>query len=591
VAARRQSPAAAWIVAAIGATMGLAGGVGWWRAQHVPLLRPAHFTIEPPAGVRIGDVSAGMSVAISRDGQTIAFIAGGPSGQLHVRRLDQLEPTFIRNVSPAADLHFSPDGDFIAFHAPNRIGGLAKIAIVGGNAEPTRIADIVDWTGLSWTYSPDVVYVRDNALWRVPPGAAPHKIAWADTAMERWSLPHILPDGRTIALRVHSRGTLGSVGDSLAVISIDGGSPTRLGLEGHNVIGYVDGTLIFSRTGGRIMGVPFDLAGRKVRGEPVLLLSDVAFKPYGGAMAALSDNGTLAYLVGSVSTQLQIVGEHGDVISAITEPRRYGTPVWSPDGKRIALSVVAGTVPDIWVYDAESRVLSRVTQNGGTEPAWAPDGKRIAFIGERGNRAQLVAADGSGTPQDIPGVAGLEGTPGKVELTRDGKYAIVATIGAAGGGAPARRHYAIPLAGGAPVALETSADGQGVTVSPNGKWMAYSSGESGRAEIYIRPFPTGSGRVQVSSSYGALPSWSADGRRLFYAGPAYRVASLDVSGELPRVLRTDSLFTTDYADKRFSVHPDGKRFAIIREAGEGAKLIVITNWMTEVRAKLAARSR
>ena len=341
---------------------------------------------------------------------------------------------------------------------------------------------------------------------------------------------------------------------------------------------------------GRIMGSRLDLRARKTSGDPVVLLENVARQGFTGAWGALSENGTLAYLTGAANARVEIIDEHGATLSTLgAEPRDYDEVVWSPDGTRLLLQSSASGRHDMWVYDLASRVGTSVTEaNGGVMGRWTPDGHRIVFmkIGKR-TRAYSVAADGSGAAEPIT-QAGTRSF-GAMSLSFDGRYLLAMIFPQASEAASRKiRIEALPLSGDAkPVVLfEAPKPSPIPATSPDGKWMSYASDESGRFEIYIRPFPGGAGRVQISSNGGNDAQWSHDGRRLFYrGGGAFRVATLDVSGGIPRVVRTDSLFADVYRGG-YSLHPDGKGIAVLRDAGQGTRLVIVTNWLSEARAKL-----
>jgi serine/threonine-protein kinase len=197
--------------------------------------------------------------------------------------------------------------------------------------------------------------------------------------------------------------------------------------------------------------------------------------------------------------------------------------------------------------------------------------------------------DGSGPAEPLPGTASI--APGSgLAISPDDKYAIFSHDVPNG----ARLVTAVPLAGGAPIPLLEGTDfPSNFAVSPSGKWIAYASNESGRPEVYIRPFPSGKGSLQVSTDHGVDPRWSPDGRKLYYhTDTEYRAVTLDISGGMPRIVGNDKLFPkrdlVDRPIRYWSVHPDGKHFLAVRILG-GIKLAVVTNWLTEVRAKLAGK--
>ena len=426
VTARRRpaiANAAPWIVVA---AVSVAAVAGWWKAAQIRPSPSVRFSIDAPQGEPLAD-APGVPIALSRDGRLLAFLAG-PGPRLYVRPLDHLEATAFTNVPVAYDPRFSPDGKWIAYKTPDRVG---KISVDGAASEPLSVASVVSWTGIAWEYSPDVFYMAGNTLWRVPDRGVPRKVAVnADTSRaELWSNPSLLPDGRTVAVRVITAGSRpGTAADRLGFISIENGKLTVTGVEGQNVLGYIDGLLVFTRINGRILAARFDLATRRLLGEPLELTADALWKPAGGIAASLAADGTLAYETARMSSVLQVFDEHGKLVLTLPEERIYARPAWSPDGNRIAVQITAAAHEDIWAFDVGSRVLSRVTATGDAQsPVWTPDGKRIAYLDVTGiGHLMWLPADGSGRPTPVPGTAALDSRRTReVAFTPDGKSAVI----------------------------------------------------------------------------------------------------------------------------------------------------------------------
>ena len=579
-----------WFVAGALSMLLLAGGAALqWRASHRAPPETVRFTVDPPAGLSIYEGNFERPFALSADGRSILFTAG-PKAALYLRRLDQLAPTRVVGVDRPFDFQFSPDGEFIAYTPVASTTNLKKIKI--GAAEVsggiTIFADSAPQF-FAWTHAQDIFYSNRRGIWRVPSsGGVPRRIVTRDTSDWDWYIPSILPDGRTLAFRAQPRGQFGERGGQLRVVSVDGGPVTQVDLEVQDVLGFAQDFLIYGVRDGRIMGVPFDLKSRAVRGEPVTLVEGVTSRIL-GLSASLGGNGTLAYMSGVTTTRVDIMNEHGATVSTLPlEPRRLMGVRWSPDGTRILVQSGPLGESDLWVYDLATRIATRLTQSGEVQgPEWTADGKRVAFLGlgAHGNVIMWLPADGSAPAEPIA-VAAAAGVTGGFEFTPDGKYLLAYT--SRGSNSKFTSQYlAVPLAGGPSIPLLAGVKVPlAPHVSPDGRWIAYSSEEGERREVYVRPFPSGSGRLQLSTNGGDRPQWSGDGRRITYRAPgSYRVATLDVSGALPRLVRDDSLFA-DTERKEFSVHPDGKRFAILRDAGEGAKLVVVTHWLDEALAKL-----
>ena len=594
-----------WGAAGVAGLVALVAGTAWWRAARVPPPTPVRFTIDVPAG----EAMSNAAIALSRDGRSVAFRTSGLRGQLYLRRLDQLEPVAHPKATGAYDLHFSPDGTSLLYTSG---GGPTTVPTDSSevNTEPKRLWSPSGngWAGVGWMNSSNVLHIFADTLWRVPldSGRPRQALAAMDATVDAtWRQPVMLSDGKTVAIRVTLRSATSPNNDRLALVSIDGGARTLLDLESKGVLGYIDGVLIFASVDGRLMGVRFDLAQRRPLGAPVELVNAVDIEPSTGPLASVSDNGTLAYLVSTPRSLTQIADERGTVIQEISDSRLYYQTVWSPDGERIALYMVEKSQQYVGVYDVKNGSLTVLPgTTGAFYPIWTPDGSRIAFTGwaprmRTGGRAMWVVPDGRSRPEPIPGTSSFGPTIVRSEFSPDGSYVVVRQELLPGQPRDKPRAFAIPLTGGQPFAIIHGAPGpDNPEISPNGKWIAYTTVDSAGqpARVYLEPFPSGSWRVRVSAELGIQPRWSRDGRTLFYFSRGkVRRATLDTSGAVPRVLRTDSLFYdptfTERPIRSWDVHPDGKRFVLARSVGGGTKLVVVENWMTEVRAKLARQMK
>jgi serine/threonine-protein kinase len=590
--APRRSRAA--MIGIVGASLvAVAASLGWWRAAHSPPPVANRFVVEPPPGISIGGGSA-RKVALSHDGQLLAFSSTMPESRLLLRHLGQLEPIafpYPKISVPGPELHFSEDGKWLAYW---RKGPRILPVTPGDTAvEPRQLAQVPAIGHIAY-FGSDLIYLFANEFFTVSvSGGTPRKLASMDTLRDiAWQWPMMLPDHKTIAFAVvpRRRGP-----PRLALMSADGGTPTLLDLEATSVIGCVDGILVFMR-GNRLFAVKFDVGGRKVVGEPVDLIADRIIDP---TRVAVSDNGTLAYLADAApDARLEIIDRLGNVTASLPEIRAYAQPVVSPDGKHIAVIAESDGPPDLWIYSVESRVFTRLTQVTSSYTAWTPDSKRIAFRGAD-RLFDWMPADGSAAPEPIPNTTALKDSPGfytQLAFSPDNKYLIVLrefTPSQTRPASPPSHLTLVPLAGGAPIGtLEDAEAPHSFSVSPNGKWIAYQSRETNRYEVFIRSFPSGSAKLQLSTDGGDQPKWSPDGRQVvFRSDKLFREATLDFSGPVPRVVRTDTLFGSQNAGFRridtYGVHPDGKHFVVARPVGDGTKLVVVTNWITEVRAKLA----
>ena len=563
----------------------IAAAVGWWRSANRPAPEPIRFKVDTPPGANFSR-GGGLRIALSPDSRSLAFATS--EGRVFIRHFDSLAPVLIPGPNAQGpELHFSADGKSLAYwdHGPH------EIAVGPGDigAQPAHLLQ-TNSLGVILSFTSDIIYFVRDTIWSIPASGetdTPRKLVARDKTVDAmWTRPVMLPDNKTIALCVRPR----SGGPMrLALLSLADGKRSMLDVPGESVVGYADGMLTFLQAG-RLMGVRLEVSRQKVVGEPVGLLPDVALS---SSTVTMAPDGTLAYLSENApASRIEIVDESGAVVTALLDARVNSPAVPSPDGKRIAFSTEDGAQQDIWLYDVATRVMTRLAQGTtGWQPLWTRDGKRIAFLG-RG--AVWTPADGSGGVEPIPGMSALKNPPSTMALSRDGKYTVAIHLNQVGGTADVSVS-AVPLGGGDGIPILQGAQApQAVDVSPDGRWIAYESRETGRHEVYVRPFPTGSGQVQISPDGGDDPQWSPDGRKLYYRRDTeFRAATLDVSGAMPRAVRMDTLFGkrnhTDDKISTFSVHPDGKHFVVAHPLGDPVSLIVATNWLTQARAKAAMR--
>ncbi|MGI8618333.1 MAG: TolB family protein, partial [Gemmatimonadaceae bacterium] len=315
--------------------------------------------------------------------------------------------------------------------------------------------------------------------------------------------------------------------------------------------------------------------------------------PTAGAKASLSASGTLAYLRGRAQFQPVMVRANSTVPTAlIREPGLYSTPRFSPEGGRVAITVFGANATDIWVYDVARNTFTRLTTEGlNIRPEWSPDGRDLLFISTRDGKTGIwrQPADGSGPPSLL---YQPEVEPFEAMLSPDTKWLLIRI---SPGSTYPRDILAVPLTGERTVVpIVTSPYSEIMPrFSPDGKWLAYQSDETGRFEIYVRPFPGSGARVQVSDSGGAEPIWGRSGRSLYFRGQVGEVIQVGVTtgsafsiGERAVVLAGNYL--TDASHANYDVAPDGS-FLMLKRAGAESQTIVVHNWGRELREKTAQR--
>jgi Tol biopolymer transport system component len=366
-------------------------------------------------------------------------------------------------------------------------------------------------------------------------------------------------------------------------------------VPGWQPLGLVDGVLTYLTAGGVIMGVPIDVRGRKLTGKPVQLVAGISVNPTTGlGRAALSSDGTLFYQTGTQTSQVLIAGVDGTTRPLLAEPREYAFPRLSPDGRRLAVAIGATDRRDIWIYDLGAQTATRITSEGTTNerPEWTPDGTRVLFRSDRHARSGIwwrpVDLSAEATPLiEGPHMEVYEGV-----LSPDMRTIVyqLDTIGAdilyRGMNGDSSHHVVSNSA----QAIETMP-----RLSPDGRWVAFITDESGHNEVVVQPFPGPGGRIQVSSGGGGEPVWSRDGRRLFYRGDGHLMAAtLDLAKSFG-VIKRDTLLTDVYQyaanpHANYDAMADGSHFVFLKAAREG-NMIVATNWKAVVRAQMAGNAR
>jgi hypothetical protein len=409
--------------------------------------------------------------------------------------------------------------------------------------------------------------------------------------------PEFLPGAQAVLFTIlASSGGLDNA--QVAVLDLRTGAYMPLLLGGHHAHYVPTGHLVYGAAG-TLRAVPFDLGRREVTGPPVLILDSIMTTVTGGINVTVANAGTLAYEPGrgSVDTERSLVwvDRMGREEPLPTPLRRYFYPRISPDGTRVALDI-RDQAQDIWIWDFARQTLTRFTFDPTPDlyPVWTPDGRRLAFASDRAGPRNLYsqAADSTGTPQRLTESAKAQTPYG---MTPNGDVLVLREDAPPGGS----DLFVLPLAPGTKGApqplIQTMFAELNAELAPDGRWIAYQSNESGREEIYVRPFPdVAGGRWQVSTGGGRTPLWARSGRELFYRSTDGAVMVLRVEpgpawrGSPPtQVLPARYYDSTGTTGRTFDIAPDGRRFLMIKEgAGEGAappQIVVVQNWLEELR--------
>ncbi len=558
-----------WIIAAVAAIAAVGLGV---RAFSRASPGPIHLAVDLPANFELTPNLVDV-VGISPDGNTIAFAAivdGKP--QLLMRRLDSDSLIRVRGASPrVGSAEFSPDGQWLAFNSDRK---LWKIPVSGGT--PTQVAD-ASWAQVTWVGNGELVYTKDydTGLYRVAAdGRNPSTLTTPDRKkgeLGHW-WPQLLPDGDHV---LFTNYTTPANKSSIEVISLKSGK-RQVVYRGGYFGRYVDGHLLFTRDAG-VMEIPFDVSALKVSGTPVPVPLEIETRPSNGWSAyAVARTGTLVYRE-DVLKNVEVVwaDANGNEEPALDSAARITSAKVSPDNRKIAI-VRDG---EVWIYERQRGVYTRLTHTEQVENtlSWTSDSKAVLYSRDVPQYDVFKQAVDGGTPEQVAVTSSNDKFAGAVTL--DGKRIIYQEEQPDGSDIfdapldPSDKTPAVRLAGG------TGTQGD-AALSPDGRWITYTSTESGRSEIYVIAYPPGRGpaRQQVSPSGGNFSVWAIDGRAVLYrlGDRLWRVKFDPQTGDIGK----PELITKVQPSFDWSVGPDG-RFLIskLAKGGEHRSLKVILNWV------------
>jgi serine/threonine-protein kinase len=586
-------------VASIVGIAGLIGGVLIDRALfggRAVQSTVARFTVALPAGEELANTNAFNPLALSPDGKTLSYVGAknGGRAQLYVRRMSDLDAKEIPGTDEASAPFFSPDGQWIGFFAQ---GKLKKVSIGGGTAQV--LCDAPFGRGGSWS-ADDTIYfspTSTSGLSKVSAsGGTPQPVTMLDRGKgevsHRW--PQVLPGGKAVLFTVWTGP--GSDEKYLELQVLATGERRILAQSADSGVYVASGHLVYSQVG-VLTAIPFDLSRMTVTGPPARQTEQVRHGGEGDEFA-VSESGELIYAPGSTENgrYLLSVNTKG-VVERLPRPaENYYDPRISPDGRYAAVAVCGG-VCAIATYDFSRGSLTPLTsidKGSSQSPVWTPDGKRIAYRGTRSGSRNLFwrAVDGSGDEERLTTSENIQ-TPDS--WSPDGKW-LAFTEGDPVTGADI---WVLPLAGDRKprVFLKTPFSELASKFSPNGKHIAYESTESGRYEIYVRPFPGPGGKTQISTESGTEPVWSRDGKELFYR-QGDKLMVVDVHTEstftagVPRKLFEGHYAASITGSAGYDVSPDGTRF-VMSESNEpeqaSSEINVVLNWLEELKQRVPIR--
>jgi Tol biopolymer transport system component/DNA-binding winged helix-turn-helix (wHTH) protein len=579
---RQRAP---WLIAACMTLLAVVFAVLYLR-QPAPSERSVRFLVSPPEKV----VFSGRALpALSPDGEKLAFGGVEPDGstRIWVRPIASLTAEPVQGTEGATSLFWSPDGRSLGFFTGEK---LKRINLDGGS--PQILCDASDFFRPGGTWSRDGVILFNSfdrrGLYRVSAtGGEASPVTTLDATRQEilhvW--PQFLPDGRHFIYLVQSARPENT---GIYVGSLDSKVRKRVANTSTNpsYAGFPSGTgyLLFMQAA-TLMAQPFDTRRLESQGESFPAAQQVWLPPapaQGYAAFSVSGNGMLAYQTrGTAATELVWFNRQGKRLGTVGEPSDYSNPALSPDEKKLVVCRIDRQIGtrDLWLFDLARGTSSRFTFDPAeeTNPTWSPDGNRIAFSSdEKGNfDIYQKAATGTGKAEPL-----LESSDVKMveSWTPDGRFILYKS---------GSKLWAKPLNSDRKQMVLFALSGQSkLDISPNMRWLAYQSNESGRTEVYVQSFPPSGSKWQVSTAGGEEPYWRRDGKELFYiAGKRLMVVDVKTDAQVFQLGTTRPLFEVhlevEGRRSRYQVADDGHRFLVNvpLDSTPSAPITVLTNWM------------
>ena len=548
------------------------------RQTVAPLIR---FTIDPPATTNLSPIYSGATLAVSPDGLQVAFISGaGDATRLWLRSLDTLIPRMLAGTEGAAYPFWAPHSHAIGFFAN---GKLKSIELSSGQIRVLTDAPV--GYGGAWNASGEILFAPNSAsgLFRIAEGGGGVQSATTLTPpgtmrSHRW--PVFLPGGRRFAY-------LAADPTRIFVGSLDSSEVREL-FPADSGVAYSSGHLLFIR-GNSLFAQPFDAAQIQLTGQAFALAEQVSYDPiYRRGDYSASETGVLAYTTGRASnTQLIWFDRNGRRLGPISTPANYLNLALSPDERTVATARIdeAGG-RDVWLVDLRRDVTSRLTIHPAFDwlPLWSPDGTRIAFTSDRDGAFNLYHAAANAAGKEEP-VFKSSSVKYFTDWSPDGRFILFDNL-------DAQTNFdvwVLPLAGKQaprPLVAGPFSETNG-RFSPNGRWIAYTSDESDRSEVYVRSFDGSGNRWQISKNGGFQPQWARSGTELFYLAPDRKLMAVSVTmtsssldASPPHTLFETAVPDLENARNRYTASHDGQRFLINTVLGEETNrpITVVLNW-------------
>ena len=554
--------------------------------------RPVRFVIAMPDSIRPVP-NYPWPAAISPDGSIVVYAAAGDQSEtnFYALRTDQLDARLIPGTSGAWEPSFSPDGQWLLFQDDGKI---RKVRLDG--SAPIAIADGGSANGADWTSRDELVVGSDgtkHGLSKVSAGGGElAEFVKPDSLKGEtdYLWPIGFPDGKRAVFTVWAGGLATA---SLATVSMDGGEVSRLGIKGIRPLAVIGRTLVYLQVDGVVMAARLDRSGRKLEGRstPVHDPVSVVSGNNGNSGIFVSHGGALVTSRGGTRSQIAWIARDGSFKTVSKESRSFTSPRLSPDGRRIAVVTDEREKADIWIYDMDTGTFSRLTAGGAAiSPVWSPDGSKVFYVGLGDKQAYAIwsqPADGGSPPEKIIDTNLALG----VVTAPDGRSLLYTRYSNNNTWDIFRvRLDSTPVA--TPY-LTGSSNEVGPEFSPDGRWVAMVSDESGRDEVYVRSYPNPSARVQISAGGGSEPVWSRDGTRLYYRSGRVRLSVRLSTGPAVRLLSRDTAMTQagSIVDgglrSGYDISRDGRILGLVSNKDD-YQLVVVPNWQVELEQRLAA---
>jgi serine/threonine-protein kinase len=566
-------------------------GFAIWNLKPSPPRPVSRSVITLPPGQKLAGLDQ-PAVALSPDGTQLAYVATqGGTQQLYVRAMDSLDATPIPGTEGAVNPFFSPDGQWLGFFAGKK---LKKVSVSGGVA--LTLGEASGPRGASWDSQGMIAFAPTGVslLQKVPDaGGTPQPLSRFEKgeASHRW--PEFLPDGKALLFDAMT-STFNWTKAQLVVESVGTGERQNLIQGGWQPRYASSGHLIYAQRGG-LMAAPFDLQRLALTGTAVPVVEGVRQSTTTGAVQySFSATGSLAYVPGAVqSAQLKLVWvtRNGTEQPVAAPARGYVFPRLSPDGRRIAVGIIDQET-QVWLYDLSRETLTRFTFEGNVNLSalWTPDGRRITFQSDKEGPQNVYwqRADGSG---GLERLTTSDYTSVPSSCSPDGQLLAFVQIDPATG----FDIWVLRLTDRkAQPFLRTPYNETSPRFSPDGRWLAYISNESGRHEVYVQPYPGPGGKWQISTEGGTEPAWNPSGRELFYRS-GDRMMAVNVSTRpsftvgKPHVLFSGPYEPTPATFSNYDVSPDGQRFLMLKPSETEqapAQINVVLNWFEELKRRV-----